>query len=75
MSLLACALRLSGSTLGRPSCSSRLSLGEVVPMVPDLVSSLRVLDKRALIPVNQIFLLVVNLPSAPFDLEQLVSAS
>jgi hypothetical protein len=38
-------------------CSFLPSLGDVVPMVPNLVSSLRVLDKRALILVNQIFLL------------------
>jgi hypothetical protein len=38
-------------------------------MVPDLVSSPRVLGKQALIVVNKIFLLVVKLSSAPFDLE------
>jgi transposase InsO family protein len=37
MGLLSCALRPSGPTLGRPCCSSRSSLGDVVPMVPDLV--------------------------------------
>jgi hypothetical protein len=57
MGLLACALRSSGPTHGRPPCSVRPSPGDVVSMVPDLVSSTRVLDKRALILVNQIFLL------------------
>jgi hypothetical protein len=38
-------------------------------MVPDLVSSLQVLGKRALILVNQIFMLVAKLPSAPSNLE------
>jgi hypothetical protein len=51
-SLLAYALRLSGPTHGRPLCSSRLSPGDVVPMVPNLISSPRVLGKRALILVN-----------------------
>jgi hypothetical protein len=69
MGLLARALRSSGPILGRLPCSSRPSLGDVVPMVPDLVSSPRVLGKQALIVVNKIFLLVVKLSSAPFDLE------
>jgi hypothetical protein len=55
MCLLAHTLRLSGPTHGRPPYSIRSSLGDVVPMVPDLVSSPRVLGKRALILVNQIF--------------------
>jgi hypothetical protein len=38
-------------------------------MVPYLISSPRVLGKRALILVNQIFLLVVKLPSVPLNLE------
>jgi hypothetical protein len=38
-------------------------------MVPDFINRSRVLDKQALILVNQIFLLVVKLPSAPSDLE------
>jgi hypothetical protein len=38
-------------------------------MVPVVISSPRVLGKRDLILVNQIFLLVVNLPSALSDLE------
>jgi hypothetical protein len=50
-------------------------LGDVVPMVSDLVSSPRVLGKRVLILVNQIFLLMVKLLSAPSDLEELVSAT
>jgi hypothetical protein len=39
MGILACALRPSGSTHGRPPCSSWLSLGDVVPMVPDRVTT------------------------------------
>jgi hypothetical protein len=69
MGLMACALRPSGLTLGRLLCSSWSSLGDMVPMVPDLVSSPRVLDKRALILVNQIFLLVAKFLSAPSDSE------
>jgi hypothetical protein len=69
MSLLAHALRPSGLTLGRPHCSSRSSPEDVVPMVLDLVSNPRVLSKRALILVNQIFLLVVKLLLASSDLE------
>jgi hypothetical protein len=38
-------------------------------MVPNLVSSPRVLGKRALILVNLIFLLMVKLPSALSELE------
>jgi hypothetical protein len=38
-------------------CFVWLSRGDVVPMVPDLISSPWVLGKRALILVNQIFLL------------------
>jgi hypothetical protein len=45
----------------------------MVPMVPNLVSSPRVLDKRALILVNQIFLLLAKLLSALSDMEYLVS--
>jgi hypothetical protein len=41
----------------------------MVPMVPDLVSSPRVLGKQALILINEIFLLAAKLPSAPSDLE------
>jgi hypothetical protein len=67
MSLMSRALRPSGLTLGRPPCSFCLSPGDVVPMIPDLISSPRVPDKRALILVNQIFLLVAKLPSAPSD--------
>jgi hypothetical protein len=44
-------------------------------MVPVLISSPRVIDKRALILVNQIFLLIAKLSSAPSDLEYLVSAT
>jgi hypothetical protein len=39
MGLLVYALRPSGLTLGRPPCSSHPSLGDVVPMIPDLISS------------------------------------
>jgi hypothetical protein len=39
MGLLARALRLSGLTHGRPYCSFQPSPVDVVPMVPDLVSS------------------------------------
>jgi hypothetical protein len=56
MGLLACVLRLSGPTHGSPPCSSLPSSGDVVPMVPNLVSSPRMLAKRALIPINHIFL-------------------
>jgi hypothetical protein len=38
-------------------------------MVLDLVSGLRVLGKRVLILVNQIFLLMAKLMSALFDME------
>jgi hypothetical protein len=69
MGLLACALGPSGRTLDRPPCSYWLSSGDVVPMVPDLLSSPRVLGKRGLILINKIFLLAVMLPSAPSDLE------
>jgi hypothetical protein len=57
MGLSARVLRPSGKTHDRPPCSFLLSLGDVVPMVPNLTSSPRVLDKRALILVIQIFLL------------------
>jgi hypothetical protein len=69
MGLLARSLRPSGPTHGRPPCSFRLSLADMVPMVPDLISSPRVLGKRALILVHQFFQLVVKLPSALSDLE------
>jgi hypothetical protein len=39
MVLLAHALRLSGPTHGSLACSSLSSPGDVVPMVPNLVSS------------------------------------
>jgi hypothetical protein len=39
MDLLARALRLSGPTHGSPPCSSLLSPGDVVPMIPNLISS------------------------------------
>jgi hypothetical protein len=38
-------------------------------MVLDFISSPRMLGKRALILINQIFLLATKLLSAPFDLE------
>jgi hypothetical protein len=69
MGLLAHALRPSGLTLGRPPYSSRPSPGDVVAMVLDLISSQRLLGKRALILIIQIFLLAVKLLSAPSDLE------
>jgi hypothetical protein len=69
MGLLACALRPSGLTKGRPPYFSLPSPGDVVPMVPNLVSSLRLLGKRALILVNQIFLLLAKLSSALYSLE------
>jgi hypothetical protein len=69
MGLLARVLSPSGMTHGRHPYSSLLSPGDVVPVVPNLISSPRVLGKRALILVNQIFLLVVKLPSAPSNLE------
>jgi hypothetical protein len=53
-----------------PPCSSLSSPGDVVSVVLNLVSSPpQVLGKRALILVNQIFLLLVKLPSAPSNLE------
>jgi hypothetical protein len=69
MGLLARALRPSRPTHGRLPCSFLPSPGDVEPMVPNLVSSPQVLGKRALILVNQIFLLLVKLSSAPSDLE------
>jgi hypothetical protein len=42
MDLLAHALRLSGLTLDRPHCSSRLSPEDVVQMVPDLINRITV---------------------------------
>jgi hypothetical protein len=57
MGLLACVHRPSGLTQGMPPSSFLLSLGDMVPKVPILISSPRVLGKRALILVNQIFLL------------------
>jgi hypothetical protein len=69
MGLLARALRLSGPTHGSPPSSSLPSLGDMVPMVTNLVSSPRVLGKRALMQDNQIFLLLMKLSSAPSDLE------
>jgi hypothetical protein len=56
MSLLARVLRSSELTHDRPTYSSLQSPVDMVPMVPNLVSSLRVLSKRALILINQIFL-------------------
>jgi hypothetical protein len=69
MGLLVRVLRLSAPTHGRPPYSFWLSPRDVVPMVPELVSSPRVLGKQALSLVNQTFLLVAKLPSAPSDLE------
>jgi hypothetical protein len=63
MGLLPRSLRLSGPTHGRPPFSFRLSPTDVVPMVPDLISSPRVFGKQALILVNQFFLLVAKLPT------------
>jgi hypothetical protein len=57
MGLLAHVLRPSGLTHGRPPCSFLPSPRDVVPMVPNLISNPRVLGKRALTLVNQIFLL------------------
>jgi hypothetical protein len=48
MDHLARVLRPSRPTHGRPHYSFPPILGDVVPMVPNLVSSPRVLDKRAL---------------------------
>jgi hypothetical protein len=44
MGLLAHVLRPSGTNHGRPPCSFRLSPGDVVPMVPDLVNDTLTLD-------------------------------
>jgi hypothetical protein len=68
MGLLTRVLRLSGLTHGRPPCSFLPSSGDMVPLVPNLVSSPSDC-KQALILVNQIFLLLVKLPSALSDLE------
>jgi hypothetical protein len=54
MCLMAPVIRPSGMTHGRPPCSSLPSLGE--PMVPNLVSSPRVLVKQALVLTIRIFL-------------------
>jgi hypothetical protein len=43
MGLLARALRPSGPTHGRPPCSSRPTIEDVVPMEPDLVSAFQAL--------------------------------
>jgi hypothetical protein len=75
MDLLAHSFTPSGSTHGRPPYSNLLSLGDVVPTVPNLVNSPRVLRKRALILVNQIFLLLAKLSSALSDIKSLVSAT
>jgi hypothetical protein len=40
MGLLARVLGLSGPTHGRPPCSSLPSLGDMVPMVPNLIITL-----------------------------------
>jgi hypothetical protein len=69
MGLLAHALTSSGLTRARSPCYIWLSLAYVVPMVTDLVSRPRVLEKRALILVNLFFLFVVKLSSALSDLE------
>jgi hypothetical protein len=50
MGLLACVVRPSAPALGRPLCSFLPSPGDMVPMVPILISSPRVLGKRALSP-------------------------
>jgi hypothetical protein len=47
MAPLARAFRPSGLSLGRPPCSFLLSLGDMVPLVPILISSPQVLGKRA----------------------------
>jgi hypothetical protein len=47
MGPLARAFRPSGLTLGWPPFSFLPSLGDVVPLVPILISSPRVLGKRA----------------------------
>jgi hypothetical protein len=48
MGHLAYVLRTSGPTHGRPPYSFPLRLGDVVPMVPYLINSPRVLGKQAL---------------------------
>jgi hypothetical protein len=56
MGLLTQVLRLGGLTHGGPPCSFLPSRGELVPMVPNLVSSPQVLDKQALVLIIQTFL-------------------
>jgi hypothetical protein len=69
MGSLARALRLSGPTLGRPPCSFLSSLRDVVPMVPNLISSPQVIGKRALILNQPNLPTLVKMSSAPSDLE------
>jgi hypothetical protein len=51
MSSLACALKPSGLTLGRPPCSFLPSLRDVVSMVPNLIISLTEQEQRFLRPM------------------------
>jgi hypothetical protein len=50
MGLLARVLRSSGLTHGRPPCSFWLSPGDVVPMVPNLISNPQMLYPVSFIP-------------------------
>jgi hypothetical protein len=63
MCLLAQILRPSGLTHGRPPCSSLQSPVDLVPMVPNLVSSHRVLGKQALVLKIRTHLFLAKLSS------------
>jgi hypothetical protein len=65
MGLLAWILRSSGLTQGWLPCSAVPSLLDLVPMVPNNISSLRVLGKRASVLKIQTLLFLVKLSSAP----------
>jgi hypothetical protein len=63
MGLLAQILRLSGPTHGRPPCSSLSSPVDLVPIVPNLISSPRELGKHALVLKIHILLFLAKLSS------------
>jgi hypothetical protein len=68
MGLLAHVLRLSGPTHGRPPCSFLPSLGDMVPVVPNLVSSPECLASK-LNPSQPDLPSLVKLSRALSDLE------
>jgi hypothetical protein len=73
MGLLACVLRPSGLTHGSPPpCSSLSSSGDLVPMVPNLVSSPSS-AWQAIFSLDYLHLpILLKLSITLFDLEQLV---